>query len=104
VATVPSSGHNPRLAGLGTVRFTLSEEEAAEERRLWADYYEAMARVLEIMRREGTAGGALSRIAEEDAIASRAIARIKEIHRMGEPPGSERKKGRDESPCDSTER
>lgn len=57
----------------------LTPEEAAEERRLWADYYEAMARVLEIMRRDGTAAGALSRIVEEDTIAGRAIARIKEI-------------------------
>lgn len=61
------------------MRRILSEEEAAEERRLWADYYEAMARILEIMRREGTAAGALSRIVREDEIAGRAIARIKEI-------------------------
>lgn len=60
----------------------LTPEEVAEERRLWADYYEAMARVLEIMRREGTAGGAVSRIVEEDAIAGRALARIKEIRRL----------------------
>jgi len=64
------------------VHDTLTPEDAAEERRLWADYYEAMARVLEIMRREGTAGGALSRIVEEDAVAGRAIARIKEIRRI----------------------
>jgi hypothetical protein len=64
------------------VRSLLSKNEAAEERRLWADYYEAMARVLEIMQREGTAGEALTRIMEEDAIAGRAIARIKEIHRV----------------------
>ena len=61
---------------------SLTPEEAAEERRLWADYYEAMARVLEIMRREGTAGGALTRIVEEDTIAGRAIARIMEIRRI----------------------
>ena len=70
------------MAGQGTVRFTLSEDEAAEERRLWADYYEATARVLEIIRREGTAGGAVSHIVEQDAIAGRAIARIKEIRRI----------------------
>jgi hypothetical protein len=64
------------------VRCILSEEEAAEERRLWADYYEAMARVLEIMRREGTAASALLRIVKEDAIAGRAISRIKEIRRI----------------------
>ena len=59
---------------------TLTPAEAAEERRLWADYYEAMVRVLEIMRREGTAESAVPRIAAEDAIASRAIARIKQLH------------------------
>jgi hypothetical protein len=68
-----------RLAGQEIVRFTLSEAEAAEERRLWADYYEAVVRVLEIIRAEGTAGGALLRIVEEDAIAGRAISRIKEL-------------------------
>lgn len=65
------------------MRSTISEDEAAEERRLWADYYEAMARVLEIMRLEGTAGAAVSRILAEDATAGRAIARIKEIRRIG---------------------
>ena len=74
-----------RPVGQEIVHSTLSEDEAAEERRLWADYYEAMARVLEIMQREGTVGGALSRIVEEDAIANRAIARIKEIHRIAGP-------------------
>lgn len=69
-----------RRAGQKIVHSTLGEAEAAEERRLWADYYEAVVRVLEIIRREGTAGGALLRIVEEDAIAGRAIARIKEIH------------------------
>jgi plasmid stabilization system protein ParE len=54
-------------------------DEAAEERRLWADCYEALARALEIMQREATSGGALERIESENAIASRAITRIKEI-------------------------
>jgi hypothetical protein len=53
--------------------------EAAEERRLWADYYEAAARALEIMRAEGTSGGALPQILAEDARASAAMRRIKEI-------------------------
>jgi small-conductance mechanosensitive channel len=61
---------------------TLTPAEAAEERRLWADYYEAMERVIEIIRREGTAQAALPRIVAEDAIASRAIARIKQLHRL----------------------
>jgi len=59
---------------------TLTPEEAAEERRLWADYYEAMERVIEIIRREGTAEAAVPRIVAEDAIANRAIARIKQLH------------------------
>ena len=64
------------------MRVTITSAEAAEERRLWADYYEAMARVLEIMRREGAAGVALLRIVAEDTLASRAMARIKEIRGM----------------------
>lgn len=73
---------NTNWAGNGTGRFALSEGEAAEERRLWADYYEARARVVEIIRREGTGAGALSLILEADAMAARAIARIKELHRI----------------------
>ena len=62
------------------VHEVLTPEEEAEERRLWADYYEAVERVLEIMRRDGTADAARSRIVAEDTAASRAIARIKELH------------------------
>jgi hypothetical protein len=62
------------------VHDALTPEEAAEERRLWADYYEAMERALEIIRREGTSGAAVSRIISEDATANRAIDRIKELH------------------------
>jgi hypothetical protein len=58
----------------------LTPEEAAEERRLWADYFEAVERVLEIMRREGTAATAVPRIVAEDSMASLAIARIKQLH------------------------
>jgi hypothetical protein len=53
--------------------------EAAEERRLWADYYEAIARALEIMRAEGTTATALPQIVEEDTKAATAIKRLKEI-------------------------
>jgi hypothetical protein len=53
--------------------------EGTEERRLWADYYEATARTLEIMRWEGTDGSALPKIVEQDAKAAAAIKRIKEI-------------------------
>jgi hypothetical protein len=58
----------------------LTPEEAAEERRLWADYYEAVERLLEIMRREGTSAGAISHIVAEDSAANRAIRRIKQLH------------------------
>jgi len=61
------------------MRDVITSVEAAEERRLWADYYEATARALEIMRTEGTAVGSLPRIVEEDAKAAVAIKRIKEI-------------------------
>jgi hypothetical protein len=61
-------------------RLTLTPEEAAEERRLWADYYEAVERLLEIMRREGTSDSTLFRIVAEDSTASRAIRRIKQLH------------------------
>jgi type IV pilus biogenesis protein CpaD/CtpE len=61
------------------MRDHISAHEAAEERRLWADYYEATARTLEIMRWEGTTESTLSRIVAEDAKAAAAIRRIKEI-------------------------
>jgi hypothetical protein len=54
-------------------------QNAAEERRLWADYYEATARTLEIIRWEGTDGPSLPKIVAEDARAAAAIRRIKEI-------------------------
>ena len=54
-------------------------EQGAEERRLWADYYEATARVLELIRSEGTNGEVLLRIVAEDEIAGLALARIKQI-------------------------
>lgn len=62
-----------------TISATEFPEESAEERRLWADYYEAMARVLELIRREGTQGEVVSRIVTQDEIAGHALARIKEI-------------------------
>ena len=60
-------------------RQELTPAEEAEERRLWADYYEATARALEIMRAEGTSAATLLRVAAEQAKASAAIKRIKEI-------------------------
>ena len=65
--------------GVSIAREKLTPTEEAEERRLWADYYEAAARALEIMRAEGTTTATLLRIAAEDAKAAAAIKRIKEI-------------------------
>ena len=75
---------NPRLAIDMTskkppARKEITPAEEAEERRLWADYYEATARALEIMRGEGTSAATLLRIAAEDAKATAALKRIKEI-------------------------
>ena len=61
------------------MRDVITPREAAEERRLWADYYEAIARALEIMRAEGTTATALPHIVEEDTKAAAAIKRLKEI-------------------------
>lgn len=60
-------------------RRELTAAEQAEELRLWADYYEATARIMEIMRAEGTCTATLPRIAAEEARAAAAIRRIKEI-------------------------
>jgi len=66
--------------GQVAVRANLTPAEAAEERRLWADYYEAVERLLEIMRREGTSEAVIFQIVAEDSAASRAIRRIKQLH------------------------
>jgi hypothetical protein len=75
---------NPRLAIDLTLkkppaRAEITPAEEAEERRLWADYYEATARALEIMRAEGTSAAILLRIAAEEEKAAAALKRIKEI-------------------------
>jgi cytosine/adenosine deaminase-related metal-dependent hydrolase len=65
------------------LRDEITPAEAAEELRLWADYYEATARALEIMRAEGTTTATLLRIVAEDAQAAAAMKRIKEIRGLG---------------------
>lgn len=62
-----------------TVREAVTPEEAAEELRLWADYYEATTRALELVRTGGTTAATLSLIVAEDARAAAAIKRIKTI-------------------------
>lgn len=54
----------------------------AEETRLWADYYDAVSRALEIMKAEGTGEAVLQRVAAQQALADRALARIKEIRAL----------------------
>jgi hypothetical protein len=61
------------------VEFLISTEDGSEELRLWADYYEATARALEIMRSQGTTAAAVAQILAEEAKAAGAIRRIKEI-------------------------
>ena len=61
------------------MRVEITSQEAAEERRLWADFYEATMRAVEIIRSEGTNGAAVKHIVAEHAVASDAVARIKEI-------------------------
>jgi hypothetical protein len=81
---------NPRLAidltSKPPTRPTVTPAEEAEERRLWADCYEATSRALEIMRAEGTSATTLLRIAAEAEKATAAIKRIKEIHGL-QPQG-----------------
>jgi hypothetical protein len=66
--------------GGGTVRVSVTAQQSPEELRLWADYYEARQRALEIMRRDGTAGAALAQIVAQDTLAHRLMARLKQIH------------------------
>jgi len=61
------------------MEFFINPDEANEELRLWADYYEATVRVLEIMRAQGTTGAAVAQILAEDARAAAALERIKEL-------------------------
>jgi hypothetical protein len=67
------------LASSNPIPREVTPVEQAEELRLWADYYEATAHIMEIMRAEGTGAATLPRIAAEEARAAAAIKRIKEI-------------------------
>jgi hypothetical protein len=64
---------------VSTVREAVTPEEAAEELRLWADYYEATTRALDLVRTGGTTAATLWLIVAEDARAAAAIKRIKTI-------------------------
>jgi hypothetical protein len=66
------------------MRDAITPEEAFEELRLWADYYESTTRALEIMRCEGTTPGTLPRIAAASARAAEALRRIKQIRELSD--------------------
>jgi hypothetical protein len=68
-----------RLGKTTAVEFFINPEEANEELRVWADYYEATLRVLEIMRARGTDGAAVAQIFAEDARVAAALKRIKQL-------------------------
>ena len=61
------------------VEFLISPEATNEELKLWADYYEATARVLEIMRAQGITSDVIAKILVEDARAAGALKRIKKL-------------------------
>ena len=61
------------------VREPITPAEAAEELRLWADYYEATERALELVRAGVATATTLPQIVAENAKAAAAIKRIKEI-------------------------
>jgi hypothetical protein len=61
------------------MEFLISAKEASEELRLWADYYEATARILEIMRSQGTTTAAVAQILAEQVKAAGVLKRIKKI-------------------------
>lgn len=67
------------LRGQDVVRAPPPTQETPEERRLWADYYEATVCILEIMRSGGSSVAYLSRVLAQDSLARRALARIKKI-------------------------
>jgi hypothetical protein len=79
VPGVPPGAALQRLVNTTGVEFLIDPNAANEELRLWADYYEATARVLEIMRTQGTTQAAFAQILAEDARAAVALQRIKEL-------------------------
>jgi hypothetical protein len=61
------------------MRDPVTPEEAAEELRLWADYYEAIERALALVRGGVKTAATLPLVMAQDAKAAAAIKRIKEI-------------------------
>ena len=61
------------------MRDPITPAEAAEELRLWADYYEAISRALELLRGGAATAATLPKIVTEHAKAGAAIKRLKEI-------------------------
>jgi len=75
---------SPKGTRIRTMREVVTPEEAAEELRLWADYYEATTRALDLVRTGSATIDTLSLIVAEDARAAAAIKRIKTIRGIGE--------------------
>jgi hypothetical protein len=61
------------------MRDPVTPEEAAEELRLWADYYDAIERALALVRGGVRTAATLPLVVAQDAKAAAAIKRIKEI-------------------------
>jgi hypothetical protein len=61
-----------------------ADEAAAEELRLWADYYEAATHALELVRLGGITDATLAGILAEHSRATRAIKRIRELRGIGD--------------------
>ena len=66
------------------VRETITPEEAAEELRLWADYYDATERAMQLVRAGAATAATLRQVMAEDAKATAAIKRIKKIRGIKE--------------------
>ena len=71
----------------------------SEEARLWADYYDAVSRALEIMKAEGTGEAVLQRVAAQQALADRALARIKGIRGLGRTRAPSESSGQKDPEC-----
>jgi hypothetical protein len=54
-------------------------DQSAEELRLWADYYEAVSRALDIVRAGGITPAAFQEVVAANARANATLARIRQL-------------------------
>jgi hypothetical protein len=54
-------------------------DQSAEELRLWADYYEAVSRALDIVRAGGITPAAFQEVVAANARANTTLARIRQL-------------------------